>query len=518
MSTETGDGATEVKAAGTGRPNLGADRERRLHPLSWLFVLLMQLRSFAVPLIALLVLGDNENSWQWWGLVGVGALTLAAVLRYFTWRFRIEADELVIRSGVLQRTVRHMPLARIQSVSLHRNLLHRLLDVAEVRLESSAGGEDPEARMQVLSMADARALEQLVEWHRNAPAAGEPAPLADRAPTLPAATPLLHLSALEVLKLGLISGRSPVVLALAAGAIGNVVGDEVWDGLVAWFTQTGEHYGAAGDTSLVWTVLSLAVLMAVIVLGRVLGIVLAFVRDFDFRLEHSGVRLSVERGLLTRLRASVPISRIQHWTLRQSWLMRRLQRRSVTVETATSPGEHKEAVISALVPLATPEHVDAIVRTCVPTWPLAIPFQPLHPRAWRRMCVVPCLMTLAICAGLALKLGVVAGLGLVLLPIWVLVARQQARAAGFALTEDLLIWRSGWINRRVSFAQIDRLQGLRQVQSPFDRRHGMATLLADTAGAHALGHRLHLVYLPEAQARAVFATLAGRMADTEWSC
>jgi putative membrane protein len=52
------------------------------------------------------------------------------------------------------------------------------------------------------------------------------------------------------------------------------------------------------------------------------------------------------------------------------------------------------------------------------------------------------------------------------------------------------------------------LQALQLRQSPFDRRHGMARLIADTAGASPTGHRLELPYLPEATARALYARLS----------
>ena len=71
------DASTESAATAGDEARLGAGTERRLHPLSWLFVLLAQLRSFALPLVALLVFGDRGESWQWWGLVAVGVLTQA---------------------------------------------------------------------------------------------------------------------------------------------------------------------------------------------------------------------------------------------------------------------------------------------------------------------------------------------------------------------------------------------------------------------------------------------------------
>ena len=62
--------------------------EQRLHPLSWLFVLIAQLRQFILPLLALLVFGQRDE-YAFWPLLGVGVLALLSVWRYFTYRYRI---------------------------------------------------------------------------------------------------------------------------------------------------------------------------------------------------------------------------------------------------------------------------------------------------------------------------------------------------------------------------------------------------------------------------------------------
>ncbi|PIQ38616.1 MAG: hypothetical protein COW59_00765, partial [Lysobacterales bacterium CG17_big_fil_post_rev_8_21_14_2_50_64_11] len=43
--------------------------ERRLHPLSWLFVLLAQLRQFALPLIVVVFAGGRGDRWEWIGAI-----------------------------------------------------------------------------------------------------------------------------------------------------------------------------------------------------------------------------------------------------------------------------------------------------------------------------------------------------------------------------------------------------------------------------------------------------------------
>ena len=80
-----------------------AGAERRLHPLSWLFVLIQQLKSFAVPILVLLF-GAGGDRRELWGLAGAAVLVVLALAQYFTYRFRVTGEGLEIRSGVLQRS------------------------------------------------------------------------------------------------------------------------------------------------------------------------------------------------------------------------------------------------------------------------------------------------------------------------------------------------------------------------------------------------------------------------------
>src|SRR5690606_26430823 len=187
------------------------------------------------------------------------------------------------------------------------------------------------------------------------------------------------------------------------------------------------------------------------------------------------------------------------------------------VETAVSgAGERQQQSLRALhhlVPVAAPEAVSRLLGELVPQARFPeLDWQPLHPRAWRRMAFWPLLGTLLLALLLALAGTAWALLPLALLPVWAWRARGLARRAGFALDAHVVAWRSGWLDRRVSFAEVAKLQGVRLLASPFDRRRGMASVVVDTAGAGAFGHRIHMRFLPEAVARRVAAELAARIA------
>ncbi|PKM08104.1 MAG: hypothetical protein CVV14_05710 [Gammaproteobacteria bacterium HGW-Gammaproteobacteria-4] len=484
---------------------LAAD-ERRLHPLSWLFVLLAQLRQFAVPLIVLVFAGGRGDRWELYGAVGALALPLIAVAQYFSYRFRIADDELVIRSGILQRNRRHIPFRRIHNVSLHQNLLHRVFGVAEVHLES-AGGVKPEAQMRVLSLADAHALEALVQSRGNQP----------ESPTAAASEPeraalLLSLSTSELLRLGLISNRGMVVVAAGIGVLAQSGSDAfaialkgIAQSLFGW--ANGQHLSWIG-----WALAGISLFIAFAAVLRLLSMLLAVLQFHGYTLHEQGERLSVEAGLLTRIRAHTPRHRIQAWTLRESLLQRWLHRQSLSVDSAVVQAANNQRSLRDLAPIAPPHTVTALLQRLLPAagWP-DLAWQPLHPRAWRRMLMIPIVVTVLACAALWLRFGNVALFALLALPWWWLRARRLAQFAGYALTDSVIAIRGGWPGHYWRLAEIGKLQVIGISSTPFDRRHGMATLWLDTAGANAMQPRLRIRYLPKAQARALLETLNARM-------
>lgn len=485
-------------------------REHRLHPLSWLFVLIAQLKQFIVPLLVLLVAGRGDRN-DLWGLIAAAVLVATSLAQYFTYRYRLGADAIVIRSGWLHRSLREIPYARIHNVDLQQSLLHRLVGVAEVRLES-AGGAKPEAQMRVLTMAQAQALEALVRGHGASPG--------DARGDSSTAAPLLTLPPAELVRLGLVSNRGLILVAAAFGALAQAGGDlletlfEHWGRwLFGWLTeQIGGH---AHDSPLVLTLAAISLALTVLFLLRLLSIVLAFLHFYDFSLREDDGRIQVERGLLARSRASAKRRRIQSWTLREGILQRWLGRRSLQVETAGGPRGQQpgQQVLKELAPIATPSACNALLARLLPQahWP-ALDWQPLHPRAWLKLALPGLLLIALLVLPACWRFGPPGLLVLLLAPLQLWRARRLADACGWADNGAVVAWRAGWLDKRWSLAEIDKLQAVRLSQSPLQRRFGMADLLLDTAGASPFGAPLQLRQLPLEAAQALSARLLSRMA------
>ncbi|MCD0279389.1 PH domain-containing protein [Xanthomonas melonis] len=485
------------------------DDEQRLHPLSWVFVLLQQIRQFLIPLVALIVFGSRDGNRDSADHIATGVviavLVAISVLRYFTYRYRIGQDSVAIRSGLFERSRRDIPFARIHNVVVHQSLLHRLTGVAEVRLES-AGGHKPEAQMRVLRLDQALALEDLIRRrvHHAAPVA---------APTEDHGT-LLRLPMAEVIRLGLISNRGMVVVAAAFGVIYQMIPRRVasnfieTNGELAYRYVSQVHPGAAVTATLV-TIACLAVLVAM----RALSVALAVTQYHGFRLSESERRLTVERGLLTRIRSSVALRRIQAWTVHESWLHRLFGRRQLRVDTAVAgAGDNQDSALKELAPIVDPQRCDALLQRLLPgvAWPPA-QWQGIATHCWWRLSLPTLVLLMPLLAALWWQFGEQAGWLLLWLPWSAFKAHRQVQRMGYTVDARYVAVRGGWWKRWWRLAELDKLQALQLQRSPLDRLTGTATLWLDTAGA--TGPALRLRFVPLAQAQALQAQLGAALAQ-----
>jgi putative membrane protein len=518
----------DVPAPGQAPGGDGPGVERRLHPLSWLFVLLTSLRHAVVPLLVLLLVGGRDE--EVWGIViaALAALALAihSVVYALAFRYRIGATELIVREGILDRTERHVPFVRIQNVAQRRNPLHRLFGVAELRVES-AGGSEPEARMSVITVAEATLIERLLKERRRA-AAGVAGTNADPDASDAAPEPLLVLPLGEIVRLGLVSNRGMVVVAAALGASFQFGGDpreivliqQVWS-----FVERviGDRLAGSGPAELV--VSAVILLLLAFALLRVLSVALAILRHYGFTLELAEGRAGTEEGLLTRVRAGAALDRIQRVVVEESLLMRWLGRRAARVDVAggvVAVNEAPGARFRWIAPIARPEIVDRLIRRVTPALSIErSDWRPLHPRAWRRLVVAPSLLLVgAGLAGLVIAADAPAeapmthwpwpplalGWSVAMLLVWAH-AIGWTRFARWAFDDRTLAFRDGWLARRWRVVETARIQGIVVRASPLDRWNGMATLVVEVAGTPPTEHSIEIPFLAAEEARALAARL-----------
>ena len=519
---------------------------RRLHPLSWMFIAGANAKGLIFPAIVVLLFsrGAVTSSYEIWGLIFIVPTLAAAFIQQGVYNYRFGAEEMVVRDGVITKKERHIPYDRVHNVALVRNPLHRLLGVASVRIETASGGE-PEAVMRVLSLNAVDELREYTLGHKAAVAAAATGDAAARAHgaapdgaaaegAATAPTVLLELPPGELVRLGLISNRGFIVVAAAVGLVSQMSWWNVdWEEWAPYYNRVREEGTGwlmrLDPGSITARVLAgMALVVAFLVLLRLFSVAWHLVKYYGFTLHQDGEDLCSEYGLFTQVSTTVPAYRIQLLTARATLLHRWFDRSTVELETAgaSEGGSDLHSGLGAakmekqwLAPLVETSRANALLRKVLPEIDLdTVAWQPLAPRARRRIIKRFALVTALVTVLPFPLIGFrVLWIPAVILPLGIAYATGFVRYAGYALTDEAVVFRSGWLSRKVSMVRFNKMQTVALNESPFDRRNRMASVAVDTAGAAQVGHRIDIPLLDKDVAETLARRLYGEASQTEYS-
>lgn len=487
----------------------------RLHPATLLIEIPGALRGFVLPLVMVLVFTGSWDRVERSLGYAIGFVTLGIVFtlfRYFTLRFGVRDDHLLIQSGLFVRSQRTIPLDQIQNVDVRRGLVHRWFKVCDVRVET-AGSSDAEAHFSVVSDRVAALLrDELLERRTAArsPTDGEAIGVAP-----PQETVLRAASLRDLVIAGATETRVGAFLAFLF-AIGEKLNDGGFD-LSTWFDSKFEAILGEGPlaTGLVFS----ALVLVFLVVGWTASIGLSVVRWFGFKLLATPQGLRRRFGLLTQFEALVRRERIQLVMLEANPVRRALGRVTMKVQTAGSVQEHESSGSTVLMPMLPATDVDALLRNVFAgaTFDDSA-LERVHPKALRRGFVRAALrLSIFVVLPVAYSTNVVgAGIAaLLVLPFAAWIAWARYRALGYAMFDDYVVARAGVWTRRWWIVPKDRVQTLALTRDPMQRASGLATLVIDTAGA--AGHSVaRVVDLDVVRARALFDDLLANAARTSW--
>lgn len=485
----------------------------------------------------------------------VAGFGMIGFIRYWFYRYQLTQGELIVTSGVFFKSRRNVPVVRIQNVDLVQNVFHRILGVAEVRVETASGTE-PEAILKVLSLSEVDSLRGQIEAARQqAPALGEvktsnasasetthavPASAnvpVDLAP-VSASTTLLEIPLKWLVQAGLASNRGFVMVGIVIGVLSQMLGpDDDFARRIARSLRSSRSVDVTAMQTSWWEswLLWIGALLLVLVAIRLLGIAWYVLRFYGYRLELRDENLQLSCGLLTRVSATVPRRRIQWISIHRSPLQRWMKLASIRIETAGGAGKQNEDAATTVtrrwfVPIIPESSLDELVEQLRPglKWSeSSLEWQSLDQRALKRMRRKSSLRAqgISILAGwlayvlfdfpYAWTLGLLVAAVLIPLHIWV--AQRRHRHFGFAElpSGEGVVIREGFWDRKVSCTFYDRIQSVSCSETPFDRRWNMQTLRIDTAAAGPADHVYRLPMLSRSTASELFDRLSSKTSRIE---
>ncbi len=473
------------------------------------FALIFILTGQGGDLPELPVIGVVDSS-----LIGAIAIVIVlALVGYETayvrrFQYKLTADSLDIDSGVLSRRNREIPLRRIQNVDISRNIIQRGLNIAIVSFET-AGGESTEATLRYVSAQEAKRLQrelgrrkhadgdrrksQKVDSTEHDSVGGESNTSGSSAGHT--ASELFTLSDNELALVGFFSIdlRVPGLLVAGISTFGPILTSIVptaspLRSLLMFIG--GPSVLTGGFTALLAL---LPVFIGVVVLSWLVGAASAVSSYYGFQLTETRGELRYERGLFQRYDGSIPFEKIQTLTIEDDPLKRYFGYATLYVETAGyAPGQGGSGGRGSevAVPLAQRNRINELIKRIEPVDTIELQRPP--ERARRRYLVRAGLIVGVVSVGL-FAISVVTSIAFPwwvavgLLPVGGIIAIALWRHRGHWIGEDYFVTRNGVFTRETRIVPLYRIQTVIDTRTVFQRRLGLATITADTAGSRSLG-------------------------------
>lgn len=461
---------------------------RRLDVRVLVAVPLRQLGALAPVVVVLLVGGRGAGPWQLVaGLLPVLGVFAAGALRWATVRYRVGAELVELRSGLLSRAERSVRRDRVRTVDLRAGLAHRWLGLTSVEIGTGTGA----AKTGRLSLDGVRVVEgerlrrELLDRSTAGPAedAARGARPARTEPPAEYEVARLHPGWLRYAPL---TGSGLVAVGAVVGTVFKLAGDAGVD------LADSDTLHSAGDrlsAAPLWVAATLLVLLVSVVAA--VGSLAVYLEGWwRYRLSRSADgTLRLHRGLLTTRSLSIEQRRMRGAEVIEPLLLRLARGgRCAAVTTGLDARTSSNGALLPPAPIGEAHRVAAAALGLTDPRNATSAALVRHPPAAlrRRMAraVLPAVLLTVLCwwAG-----DVVAWLeplrpgALLVTPLAVLLAADRYRNLGHALCPDHLVISHGSLVRRRVAVQRLGIIGWRLRQSPPQRWAGVLTLDAITA-------------------------------------
>ena len=442
---------------------------------------LRALRQFLVPAVVAIFGVSTSGGMRWWWSVPIILVPLLiGLLPWLTIRYRITETRLERRSGLINKQEMTAPLDRVRSVDLESSLVHRILGVTTVSI--GTGVDETRIKLEAIANTDAAALRRVLLAEREVPAVptpldqpGEMVPVAPDPPREPEVLATIDWSWLRFAPFSL---SRLVIVAGALGALSQFADNLPF--LDSEHLSSGWRWVVSFAIPLVAVALFLGALVTWLIISTG-GYVIQW---FGMRLTREHRSLHLTAGLFTTRSISVEESRIRGLVLDEPLLLRLVGGAELsTLATGVEGG------VTQILPPAPVEVARRVGADALPgAEPIDVPLRRHGPRARRRshlraLDLPGLLVVAAVVATFVYDLSwwATATLAVALLGLGAGLGEAAYRHLGHARTPAHLVSGNGVTTRRRTVLEADGIIGWVIVQTWFQRRAGLATLVATTA-------------------------------------
>lgn len=253
----------------------------------------------------------SSSAFDRYELIAIAASILVLVptfIRYYFFQFYIANNELIIKKGWLKKETVVVPLSKIQTVNAEAGLLHQLLGVVKLTVDT-AGDTKTEVVIDAVHKHTVTALQQYLQQQNNISTA-------TTGPAKKEAQTVLHLGTTDLLRLSVSANHLETAVIIAA--FGFRLFDDVRRAGGAWLDRQNITLPEGTASVIIFT------LIAIVSMVMLVSSVRIFLKYYGFKVQRNSGSFYITQGLLQVRQREAKFEKIQAVTWRANPLRRRM--------------------------------------------------------------------------------------------------------------------------------------------------------------------------------------------------
>lgn len=435
-------------------------------------------------LVIYLFKGDISSvfSNQWTYVLIFVFIIIVAIQSFLSWKyffFYIKNNEFTLEKGFLKKEIISIPIEKIISVNTNQKLLHQLLEVVEVQIDS-VGSDQKEVKLRAVKKHFAKDLIQELSNYKNLKKDDEPLRKQSEKKKI------ISLSFNSLFKIGIARNHLQGLLILLAFI------SQIRYNLEDFFED--EINSALGETIyildhsdfIIWAI----IVLFFIFLAIITSMIRTFLSYFNLQMLQVKKAFILQSGLLKRKSITVPFSRIQAVKKTTNPLQYLLKITTLQLVQASSKEQQKETE-KVLIPGCTQKQKEIIYHTIF-NGVAELPISELKPHWALRNRLLFIKLLLLIPTSILCFFFPYLWWILPIVLIWVVIESEIAyRYRKYLLNQNFFQIHSGSITRTVTRLETHKIQSVHMEQTFFQRKRNTATLQLGLAGAN-----VRISYIP----------------------
>ncbi len=468
----------------------------RLHPLTWVYNFFKNLPYFAITLYLGLYQNQREELIYILITIILGIFIIPGnILKWYYFTFMISENEIILKSGVLSRKQRNIPIERIQNVNVKQDILQRILGIAKVEIET-AGDIHTEAALEFVKLKEADEINRIIRLYQKNLSKNEQIQnqeisqnfeeiKSETFQTSDKSNIIFELSNKDLILFGMIRLR-PLFLVYGIWAMSFLSQfQNLFMQLSNYLESTVNNFSHIPIYYLIG--LFLVFLLFSFIISWLIDILWTFAQFYGFKLMKDGNKLFSSYGLLSKYSVTIPLKKLQQISIQTNPIKKKLDFYSMTLYTAGYDLTYNKSPIA--IPLAK---MELLKKTSQDIFPIDIPkdFERISEKSIRRIFIRLLIQFTPFVLLSYFFINFYVLFFLALMPLFYYIAYLRWKNRSYSIQSDIIFIKQGIWYQKINIIPIKKIQTLHISETFFQRRLFLSTIHIDTAASQNISDAL----------------------------